>query len=86
MKPLAAIPLPRNVCHRVLAAHDGEGGLTRQEWLKESKLSEKAFEIALEKLCRCGWDYAPVYQSTLNGHYQLSSRFAGIVAKQKGSK
>lgn len=66
----------------VLAPHDYDGGLSYGEWRRLSRLADEIFNQTLKELCRRG---GPVYKSALNNRYQLSPRFAEILARQKAS-
>ncbi|MBV8484638.1 MAG: DUF3631 domain-containing protein [Verrucomicrobia bacterium] len=66
----------------ILAPHDREGGLSYDELLRRVGLSDEEFDKVLKSLCRRGL----VYKSVLNGRYQLSPRFAEILARQKPGK
>jgi hypothetical protein len=63
-----------------LAPHDYAGGLSYGEWQRLAGLPEETFNQTLKKLCQQG---GPVYKSGLNGWYQLSPRFARILAGEK---
>jgi hypothetical protein len=65
-----------------LAPYDYEGGLFYGEWRRLTGLPDEIFNQTLNNLCRPG---GPVYKSQLNGRYQLSPRFARILARQKGN-
>jgi DNA-binding IclR family transcriptional regulator len=70
-------------CHLVeaLAPHDYDGGLSYRDWVARAKVSQAIFDQALQSLRRKG----VVFQSTMNGRYQLSPRFAAALQKAKRS-
>ena len=64
----------------ILAPHDCEGGLSYDQFLRRAGLPDEVFDQTLKSLCRRG---GPAYKSVLNGWYQLSPRFAEILAREK---
>ena len=69
-----------NLLIAVLEPRDYDGGLSYGEWRRLAKLPQDIFDQTLKSLCRRG---GPVYESALNNRYQLSPRFAKILANQK---
>ena len=81
--PIPSYPRIEKHLLTILAPHDCEGGLSYDQFLRRAGLPDEVFDQTLDSLCRRG---GPVYQSSLNGRYQFSPRYAEILACEKAKQ